>query len=395
MESDLAETIRVIQLVQHVALGGATLVAMALAEGLDPDRFEVTLAAGAGAGPEGSLLEEMRERGLRVVSVPHLQRNPHPLRDARAVLALRDLLQSEQPHIVNVHGSKTRLLLPLAARLAPAPVRVAHIAGWEWQLATGPLADALLTEAAQLGADSWDAFVPCSHAIRDQGLARGIGNSDKYHPIWPPVDLDEFRPDPDAGERSRARAELGLRDDDFVIVSALRLARQKAPLDLLRMTRHVADRRPDARLLLIGDGPNADQVRREIARLGLERVVVTAGVRRDVPRLMRSADLFALLPAWEPFGMVFAEAGAVGLPVVGTRVDGVPEAVADGESGLLVEPGNVQAAADAVLRIAGEPALAARLGQAGIRHAQRFGVDRFVAETAALYERLLAKSISE
>jgi hypothetical protein len=123
MESDLSETIRVIQLVQHVALGGATLVAMALAEGLDPDRFEVTLAAGEGAGPEGNLLEEMRSRGIRVVTVPHLQRNPHPLQDARAVMALRDLLRDETPYIVNVHGSKTRLLLPLAARLAPAPIR--------------------------------------------------------------------------------------------------------------------------------------------------------------------------------------------------------------------------------------------------------------------------------
>lgn len=395
MESDLAETIRVIQLVQHVALGGATLVAMALAEGLDPDRFEVTLAAGEGAGPEGSLLEEMRERGFRVVTVPHLQRNPHPLRDARAILALRDLLRDEAPHIVNVHGSKPRLLLPLAARLAPACIRVAHIAGWEWQVADNPLTDALLAEAAQLGADFWDAFVPCSHAIRDQGLARGIGGPGKYHPIWPPVNLAEFAPLRDSDERSRVRAELGLRDDDFVIISVLRLARQKAPLDLLRMMRLIANRRPDARLLMIGGGPMEDEVRREIAKLELERVVVMAGVRRDVPRLMRAADVFALLPAWEPFGMVFAEAGAVGLPTIGARVDGVSEAVAHGETGLLVEPGNVAAAADAVLRIGDAPELAARFGEAGIAHAQRFEVKRFVAETAALYERLLAKSISE
>jgi len=391
MESDLSETIRVIQLVQHVALGGATLVAMALAEGLDPDRFEVTLAAGEGAGPEGNLLEEMRSRGIRVVTVPHLQRNPHPLQDARAVMALRDLLRDETPYIVNVHGSKTRLLLPLAAHFAPACIRVAHIAGWEWQAASSPLADVVLDEAARLGAGSWDAFIACSHATRDQGLARGIGSPEKHHPIWPPVDLDEFRPDRDPDERARVRAELGLRDDDFVIVSALRLARQKAPLDLLRMTRLVADRRPDARLLMIGGGPMEDEVRREIARLGLEGVVIMAGVRRDVPRLMRAANVFALLPAWEPFGMVFAEAGAVGLPTVGARVDGVPEAVADGESGLLVEPGDVAAAADAVLRIGDDAELATRLGEAGIRHAQRFGVERFVAETAQVYERLLAE----
>jgi len=386
----VAKRIRVIQLVQHMALGGGTVQAMVLAERLDPQRFEVTLAAGAGAGAEGSLREEMQDRGIRVLEVPHLVRTLHPVEDLRALGALRELINAEKPHIVDTHGSKTKLLLPLAARLAPVPIRVAHIGGWEWQAASGRLGEAIVTEASRLGRGSWDAIIPCSHATGRQGIERGIGRADQYHAIWPPVDLAQLRPAERDDLRPAARAELGLGADDFVMISVLRIARQKAPLDLLRMAGLVMQQRPDARLVVVGGGPMEAEFQAEIDRAGLTDRVLLLGPRRDLPRLLAASDVFTLLSAWEPFGIVFAEAAAMGLPTVGTLVDGIPEAVADGQSGVLVAPGDVEGAAREVLRIAADPGLAERMGRAGIAHAQQFSSERFVAETAAVYEKLLA-----
>ncbi|HUS80850.1 MAG TPA: glycosyltransferase family 4 protein, partial [Armatimonadota bacterium] len=270
------------------------------------------------------------------------------------------------------------------------PVRIAHIAGWEWQVAGGALREALLTEVSRLGAAAWDALIPCSHATARQGIERGIGSPEQYHPVWPPVDLQQFRPDGREQARAQVRAEWGMRDDDLAIISVLRLAPQKAPLDLIAAADLVMADSARARLVLVGGGPMQEQVESEIARRGMADRVLMLGPRRDLPRLLKAADVFALLSVWEPFGMVFAEAAAVGLPSVGTRVDGIPEAVAEGRSGLLVEPGDLQGAAAAILRIGSDPELARRLGEGGIEHARAFSAERFIAETAAVYERCLA-----
>lgn len=386
-----SQPVRVIHLVQHLSLGGATLMAMLLAERLDRRRYDVTLAAGPEAGPEGDLSAEMRQRGLRLVNVPHLRRGPHPWHDARAVLALRDLLRRTRPHIVHTHGSKPKLLLPWAARFAPVPVKVAHLWGWEWQPATGSLTRALFTAASRLGAGSYDALVACSETMRRQGIERGVGRPDQYQVILPPVDLEAFTPEGRERARRDVRQELGIPADAYMVVSVTRLSPQKAPLDLVRAAELVVARRPDARFLVVGGGPLERAVRTEIAAHGLGDRVLLLGPRRDIPSLLRASDLFALTSAWEPFGIVYLEAAAVGLPCVGTRVDGVPEAVAEGVTGILVPPAQPAAMAQAMLKLADDPALARRLAEAGTRRAQAFGNERFVAAVDDLYRRLLTQ----
>ncbi len=164
-----------------------------------------------------------------------------------------------------------------------------------------------------------------------------------------------------------------------------------APLDLVRAAALVIAERPDARFLVVGGGPLERAVRAEVAAHGLEGKVLLLGPRRDVPTVLKASDLFALSSAWEPFGIVYLEAAAVGLPSVGTRVDGVPEAVEDGATGLLVEPGDPGALAQAILSLTDDPDLARRLAQAGTRRAQAFGSERFVAAVDNLYQRLVAR----
>ena len=122
-----------------------------------------------------------------------------------------------------------------------------------------------------------------------------------------------------------------------------------------------------------------------------DRVILT-GPRRDVARLLKAADIFALASNWEPFGVAYLEASAVGLPVVGTRVDGAPEAVLDGSTGLLVERKNPQDLARAIERVLTEDGLARRLGRAGVGRSRQFGHARFVAQVEAIYERLLMEN---
>ncbi|MGC9320166.1 MAG: glycosyltransferase [Armatimonadota bacterium] len=420
--------VRVMQVIQHLSLGGATLMAMTLAERLDPARYSVVLAAGPGAGAEGSLADEVRHRGIELLPIPHLGRTISPLRDLQATWELAELMCAHRPQIVHTHGSKPKLLLPLAAQIAPVPVAVAHLWGWEWHPArtttsasivrapnaaapvslnagerpkaqggrrndgsiTAGGASLLLALEARLITEWYDALIACSAAIRDEGLAHGVGSPGMYEVIWPSIDPDRFRPG-DARSRHLVRRELRLPRDAVVVGSVMRLAPQKDPETLIRAAALVAPFRPHVHWLIVGGGPLEHRVRERVDRLNLADRVRLVGPRRDVPRLLRACDLFAMSSAWEPFGIASLEASAMGLPVVGTRVNGAPEAVIDGETGLLVPPGRYAALAAAVTRLADDPALLRRMGEAGRRHALQFTHERFVGAVEALYERLLCR----
>ncbi len=378
----------------HAAAGGATLAAMELAQHLDPNRYEVSMAVGPESGGEHSILPEMRECGLDFCVIPHMRRLPDLRCDARALVELGRLFHERRPHIVHTHGSKSKLLVAVAAEVGHVPVRIAHVWGWEWMPAQGAVQRCACRWAARLSAQGYDALIACSEAMREQGLAHGVGRAAQYEVALPSIDHDRFNPRGRDLARREVRAEFGLPPDAPVVVSVMRLAAQKAPDVLLRAAALLTRDVPALRWLIVGGGPLEDEVRGIISELGLHDRVTLAGPRRDVPRLLKAGDIFALASGWEPFGIVYLEAAATGLPIVGTRVDGAVEAVQHGETGLLVEPRNPAALAHAVARIATDPELAQGLGDAGIRHARRFERARFVDPIASLYERLLADRMS-
>jgi glycosyltransferase involved in cell wall biosynthesis len=375
----------------HVAAGGATLAAMELARGLNPDRWDVTMVVGPGSGGEGNVLEEMRGLGLEVILIPEMCRAPDLRRDARALRQLAEVLYHERPHVIHTHGSKPKMLAPIATTAAQVPVRVAHIWGWEWAPARGTARKWACEWEARMTAPGSDALIACSEAMRQQGLERGVGDPRQYEVVLPSVDLARFNTNDRERARSDVRSEFGLPLDAPVVISVMRLARQKAPEVLLGAAALLSALLPKVRWLIVGGGPQEDEVREAVVRIGLGDRVVLSGPRRDIPRLMKGCDIFAMASRWEPFGIVFLEAAAVGLPTVGTRVDGVPEAVMDGETGLLVPPESPTHLATSIAKLVTDRELARRLGMAGMRRTQQFGHGRFVREVEAIYERLLSE----
>ncbi|MEM7306904.1 MAG: glycosyltransferase [Planctomycetota bacterium] len=192
-----------------------------------------------------------------------------------------------------------------------------------------------------------------------------------------------------AAQRADARAALGLAADDVVFLCVARFAPQKAHDVLLRAFAQARAENPRLRLALVGDDPFGDGRQRAealAAELALGEGALFLGIRRDVPALLALSDAFVMASLWEGLGLVFLEAMAAGLPVLATRVSAVPEVVVDGETGVLVPPGDPEPLAAALLRLAADPAERRRLGAAGRdRVRDRFGLDRMVEETLAIY----------
>ncbi|TAK15927.1 MAG: glycosyltransferase family 1 protein [Acidobacteria bacterium] len=145
---------------------------------------------------------------------------------------------------------------------------------------------------------------------------------------------------------------------------------------------------PDARFVILGEGELREPLERQIKELGLERHVILGGFRTDVIGLIKSFDIFVMSSITEGLGTSILDAMACAKPVIGTRTGGIPEAVRDEETGVLVPPQDEGAMAAAIIRLLKDKPLAARLGASGRqRAAEYFSVERMVAETLGVYQK--------
>ena len=158
--------------------------------------------------------------------------------------------------------------------------------------------------------------------------------------------------------------------------------------DVIRVFAGVRRELPST-LVLVGDGPERDAAEAETDRLGLRRDVRFVGKVDSVAEILRAGDLFLLPSSTESFGLAALEAMACGVPVVATRVGGVPEVVTDGETGVLAALGDVDAMVAACLSILRDPARLATMRAAAVHRAQEFAAERVVPRYEQLYTELL------
>lgn len=221
------------------------------------------------------------------------------------------------------------------------------------------------------------------HAVRWLGV-----DPAKVRTIHSGIPTDRFLP---AGpDRETLRRQLGLDPAGMLVVCVASLTPQKGHETLLQAAAELRHRRPAMQYLLVGSGPLLASLEQLAQQLGIADRVRFFGPRRDVAQILAASDIFALASNWEGFGLVVAEAGSTGLPVVASAVGGIPEIVEDGKTGLLVPPGNPQALAAALERLAARPEEARALGAAGrARIIEQFDIQLCADRHAALYRSVL------
>ena len=189
----------------------------------------------------------------------------------------------------------------------------------------------------------------------------------------------------DVGDEN-PRSGLGLGPSHVVLGCVARLTRQKGHSGLLDAFAAASEKNGYLRLVIVGDGGLSRSLEEQARRLKLGAKVAFLGRREDAADLYRAFDVFVLASLWEGFGLVFLEAMSCGLPVIATRVSAIPEIVCDGETGLLVPPGDTIRLAEAMLWMAGHPAERKKMGEAGRwRAAASFPIERMVEDTLAVY----------
>lgn len=314
---------------------------------------------------------ERRTRASGIPVEPVRMRTPFHL---PAVFQLKRLIKQGKVDVVSTHSSVDSWLASMAARLCfprPAIVRTRHLAlparGW----LTYRLPDRIVTVSE---------FVRRS-LVKGQSLP-----PEKVVAIPTGVDLERFRPVKDPAP---LREELGIPLKAKVVITVAVLRRPKGHHVVLEAAKRILAKEPEILFLFVGDGPQRQNLERAIAQLSLGNHVRLLGWRDDVSRLLASADLYVTAAFHEALGQATLEAMATGLPVIGTRVGGVPELVLDGATGLLVQPGDADALASAILELFADPERAKAMGQRGRDHVvEQFSLEKMVEAMEALYLRL-------
>jgi len=387
--ADIGDTVRrsrVLHIITLLELGGAQQNTLHTVRHLDRSRFEVALIAGRG----GLLDDEARAiPDLDCRLLPDMVRAIAPAHDLRATRAIVAAMRELTPDIVHTHSSKAGIIGRLAAAYCRVPIVIHSIHGWGFTPAQSPPVRAAFVAAETIAARATTHFVAVSRANVTEGVRRGLLGRARTSVIRSGFPLAEFAAEP--ADRAGVRSELGLEPDCPLIGSISCLKPQKDPLAIVEVADRVLRAVPAARFVIAGDGALRAVVERRIEELGLIGRVLLLGWRRDVARLMAAFDLLLHTSRWEGLPRVVPQAMSVGLAVVATAVDGAPEVVRDGETGLLAPPRDVSALAAGVVRLLRDPQLRRRMGHRAAAVVDEFDEIHLVPAQERLYERLIGE----
>lgn len=367
--------LRVHVLIDWLTRGGAESLLADFAVGARAAGIEVSVAHLHGEA-EGA--GRLRELGIDPVRVPinSLLRTA----DRRAV---REHIAAVQPDLVHTHLGYSDLLGGLGARALGIPaVSTVHIEDWHG----GMRFDRLKYHLMAMARRRCDArVIAVSEAARRSYLSERWDRPERVVAVQNGI-VDRASP----GTGPAARAELGI-DADELVVAMVGVLRPEKRHDIgIAAAELLVERFPRLRLLIVGDGPERPALDALAAGLG-ERVTLT-GYREDVPALLDAVDVLAQPSRTEAFPTSLLEAMASRVPVVATDVGGIPEIVADGETGVLIPaPPTAEGLAAGLAPLLEDPALRARLGAQGRDvFERRFAVDRWLERLVPVYEFALS-----
>ena len=304
--------------------------------------------------------------------------------DARTIGELKDLMEARGVQVLHAHGFKQSIYGRFAAYMAGVPVIICHLHGdvkGAWRK---------LRPFGRMSVGMTDAFVALTETMRRDLLSGFYGyrpDPEKIFLVPNGVDTLKFAPAPD---KDRARWRVRIPEGRPAIGMVGRASREKGHEVLLDALKLLREEGREFTAVFAGGGPLLRKLKEKAAGAGLEGSVIFMGERSDVEQILPALDVYAHPSLSDTLPVSLLEAMASGVPVVASRVGGIPQVVEDGVTGLLVEPGEPGVLASALGRLIGDPALSAKLGAAArLKVEEEFGGAAFESAMISLYEKLL------
>lgn len=369
----IQEPTRVLYLSHAFHVGGAEEMVLNLVRTLPP-RFEPHVCCIHSAGAIG---EEIRRTGVpfSVLGLTPGIKRPFD------VLRIRGHLVRTRPTVVHTFLLTASVYGRMAAILARVPI----VIGTEVNIYERKRRHHIAAERMLMAGT--DHVIVSAESVRDFYIDQVHADARRVSVIYNAVDWSQLNA---TATRAQLLASIGVPADAPIITIIARLTEQKAHRVLFDAMAATPGLR-QARLLVVGGGELADELQQRAVQQGIAARVHFLGARRDLGNLLGATDVFVMPSLWEGLPLSMVLAMGAGLPVVATRVAGIPEVVRHDETGLLVEPGQSESLGQALAALVDDAALRRRLGDAARDYVRpRFGADKYVTAVTDLYDRLLA-----
>jgi glycosyltransferase involved in cell wall biosynthesis len=319
---------------------------------------------------------ELRQRAAEGLDLVPLA--PKTEMDLTAAWRLSRILKQLKPDVIHAHDphgvAMAALALSMSTQVAKPPLVAArrvdfHLRGnslsrWKYRQV--------------------DCFICASEAIRQMLIGNGIPTS-RAVTVHEGIDIERI----ERAEPAKLHEEFWLPHHAPIVGNVAALVPHKGQRHLIDAAKTVLPHVPDARFIIAGEGELRPALERQIKDLHLEKHVLLAGFRPDVLSLHKAFDIFVLSSVTEGLGTSLLDAMAAGKPIVATRAGGIPEVVADGETGILVAPRDHDAMAEAIVRLLKDDTLRRQMGDAGRARARSlFSAERMVQATLNVYQQV-------
>lgn len=375
--SDHQRSINVLHIICSLPLGGAENQVVTLASALGSDRYTIHVCCLRREGVQASAL---RARGVQVVALD-MRLRYWPIGAYR----LYRLIERLKPQIVHTHLFEAGIWGGIVGTLAGVHVIMTTEHGmFYWRKPHHILVGRLVNHLT-------DKRIAVSEEIRQCYIKNQGGAAEKIITIPNAVDVERFS---GLTSRNQLRRQLGVNASSPLVGTVARLVSAKRLDCLLETARLVCETVPQARFLIIGDGPLRDELEDQALQLDLTPEYVRfLGSRQDVPDLLSALDIFVLSSEREGLPVALLEAMAASRPVVATQVGGIPQVIQDGHNGLLVSPHDAAGLANAILTLIQDSALRESMAREAYRTVEgRFSTKVIAQQIVALYDSLLEKN---
>lgn len=382
-------TLKIVHIITRLIIGGAQENTLLTCEGQHRLGHEVTLVTGPSTGPEGSLLQRAMDGGYRVIVEKNLIRSPHPIMDAQAYRQLKRLCGQLRPDVVHTHSSKAGILGRLAAWNCGIPAVVHTIHGLPFHPYQSKITNMAWIALERYAARRCHKIVCVADAMTRQALACGVGKPEQFVTVYSAMDIQPFLSCADKGDLARRKLAIGA--DRIVLGTIARLQPLKGHDDLLSIAEELFKAQDRLVFLWIGDGIFHSRFSARIQSAGWrDRFILTGLVPpSDVPHLIPAMDLMVHPSYREGLPRAVVQGMLEAVPGIVYDCDGAGEVCITGQTGILVEPGNLSALKAAILQLAENSAQRRAMGLRGkALAAARFDADIMVNRLMDVYRQI-------
>ena len=388
---------KVIHVITRLDYGGSAQNTMLTALGHDREQFEPLVVAGypgdwdaqGGQAATEENCRRLEKAAVRWMILPSLTREVNPFKDVQALWQLTRLFRQERPALVHTHTSKAGVLGRVAAWFARVPVIVHTPHGHVFYGHFGPIRSWLFLQIERVLSAITDRLIALTEAERQDHLDRNVGKAGRFAVVPSGIDRERF---------GRARVQgkqqpdwFGCPPDSLVVGSVGWLTDVKGHEYLIEAVAKLKQDFPSLHLVIIGSGDRQEALLKLAELVGLRDAVHLLGHRDDIEACLAGMDLFVLPSLNEGMGRALIEAMVAGLPVIASRVGGIPSVISHERTGLLVPPGDAGALAEALRRLLDRPEWATQLGVAASRSVDsRYGSVSMVHAIESIFAEALS-----